>query len=68
MIVVKNVPKALHQDDLTDAFEGCGKVLSSKLRAGTAHIEFATEKAAKSAIHTYDGGDLNGSKIRVDYA
>lgn len=65
-IRVTNVPKNLSTEDVQEAFEEIGRVLSCVVKKGVATISFATAAAAKKAVTAFDQGELNGETIRVE--
>ena len=64
---VSNVPRELSSGDIEEAFSQSGKVRKCRSTgAGSFSVVFENEKDASDAIYRYDGGSLNGSKIRVE--
>jgi RNA recognition motif-containing protein len=72
-VFVANLPPDLTEDELAEAFDPFGIVLSAfiardpesgkRLRYG--FVDIATEKAAKAAIAGLNGTQLGGSKLSV---
>ena len=74
-IVVENLNKDMHNEDLQKLFEKWGKLTRcgikfDKLGAskGLADIEFSTHEECEKAIKEIDNADINGVKVRVKYA
>lgn len=74
-IVVENLNKDMHNEDLQKLFEKCGKLTRcgikfDKLGAskGLADIEFSTHEECEKAIKEIDNAEINGVKVRVKYA
>ena len=74
-IVVENLNKDMHNEDLQKLFEKCGKLTRcgikfDKLGAskGLADIEFSTHEECEKAIQEIDNAEINGVKVRVKYA
>ena len=74
-IVVENLNKEMHNEDLQKLFEKCGKLTRcgikfDKLGAskGLADIEFSTHEECEKAIQEIDNAEINGVKVRVKYA
>jgi RNA recognition motif-containing protein len=74
-IVVENLNKEMHNEDLQKLFEKCGKLTRcgikfDKLGAskGLADIEFSTHEECEKAIKEIDNAEINGVKVRVKYA
>jgi len=67
VIKVTNIPSALTDEDITEAFEAeTGKILSCDMsKRGTAVIRFARAEDAMKAAETFDRGELNGKIILV---
>jgi RNA recognition motif-containing protein len=74
-IVVENLNKDMHNEDLQKLFEKWGKLTRcgikfDKLGAskGLADIEFSTHEECEKAIKEIDNAEINGVKVRVKYA
>ena len=74
-IVVENLNKEMHNEDLQKLFEKWGKLTRcgikfDKLGAskGLADIEFSTHEECEKAIKEIDNAEINGVKVRVKYA
>jgi RNA recognition motif-containing protein len=74
-IVVENLNKDMHNEDLQKLFEKWGKLTRcgikfDKLGAskGLADIEFSTHEECEKAIQEIDNAEINGVKVRVKYA
>ena len=64
--MVTNVPPSLNWKDLKGAFSAAGTIEFCEVSAnGKAEITFQTAQAARQAVDTYNGGDLNGRSIKV---
>ena len=67
--MVTNVPPSLNWKDLKGAFSAAGTIEFCEVSAnGKAEITFQTAQAARQAVDTYNGGDLNGRSIKVTCA
>jgi hypothetical protein len=64
-IKVQNIPYDLTWKDVKSALSGVGKIERCDVEHGEAVITFASHKEAQKAVQTYNGGDMNGRKIRV---
>ena len=64
-IKIQNVPYDLTWKDVKDALSQVGKIERCDVDHGEATLIFASHKEALRAIQTYNGGDMNGRKIRV---
>merc|ERR1711990_1368418 len=65
-VLVTNVPPSLNSIDLKGAFSAAGTIEFCEVSAnGKAEITFQTAQAARQAVDTYNGGDLNGRSIKV---
>jgi len=65
-VLVTNVPPSLNWKDLKGAFSAAGTIEFCEVSAnGKAEITFQTAQAARQAVDTYNGGDLNGRSIKV---
>ena len=66
-ISISNLPKGLSKADLEEAFAACGAVnnVTIKPQFGQGFVWFKKERDADAACKTYNGGDLNGYKIKV---
>lgn len=64
-VKVLNVPYDLTWKDVKAAMSEVGKIERCDVENGEALITFASHKEAEKAIQTYNGGDMNGRKIRV---
>ena len=74
-IVVENLNKDMHNEDLQKLFEKYGKLTRCGIKfdklgvsKGLADIEFATHEEGVKAIESIDNADINGVKVRVKYA
>jgi RNA recognition motif-containing protein len=74
-IVVENLNKDMHNEDLQKLFEKWGKLTRcgikfDKLGAskGLADIDFSTHEECEKAIKEIDYAEINGVKVRVKYA
>lgn len=65
-IRVTNVPRNLDDQDVQEAFEEIGKIVSCEVKKGTAIISFTTAASAKKAVAAFDRGELNGQQIQVE--
>ena len=64
-IKIQNVPYDLTWKDVKDALSQVGKIERCDVDHGEATLIFSNHKEALRAIQTYNGGDMNGRKIRV---
>lgn len=64
-IRVSNVPRDLDERDIQDAFEDIGRVLGCEVERGVAYVTFSSPQDAKTAVKTFDRGELNGQTIFV---
>lgn len=64
-VKVQNVPYDLTWKDVKDALSEVGKIERCDVDRGEATIVFGTQKDAARAVQNYNGGDMNGRKIRV---
>merc|ERR1712078_476978 len=65
-VLVTNVPPSLNWKDLKGAFSAAGTIEFCEVSAnGKAEITLQTAQAARQAVDTYNGGDLNGRSIKV---
>jgi len=64
-VKVTNVPFDLTWKDIKSAFAEVGPVERCDVEEGVAHITFRDAKDAQSAVRTYDGGDMNGRRIKA---
>jgi RNA recognition motif-containing protein len=75
-LYVGNLPYTTTDDELREAFESYGEVLSATIitergtgrSKGFGFVEFNTEEEAQSAISGMNGTNLGGRTIRVDKA
>ena len=65
MIKVQNIPFDLTWKDIKEAMSEVGKIERCIVEEGEATLWFATHTEANRAVQTYNGGDMNGRKIRV---
>ena len=65
MVRVENIPFDLTWKDVKGAMSEVGMIERCDVEKGIATITFATHKEAARCIQTYNGGDMNGRKIRV---
>eukprot|EP00451_Oxyrrhis_marina_P000502 CAMPEP_0204258760 /NCGR_PEP_ID=MMETSP0468-20130131/5149_1 /ASSEMBLY_ACC=CAM_ASM_000383 /TAXON_ID=2969 /ORGANISM="Oxyrrhis marina" /LENGTH=461 /DNA_ID=CAMNT_0051232961 /DNA_START=59 /DNA_END=1441 /DNA_ORIENTATION=- len=65
-VKILNIPKDLMAREVSMAFGSVGTVLEVDMpAAGEAVVRFARRNDATKAVHSYNGGDLNGRKIVV---
>jgi hypothetical protein len=64
-IKIQNVPYDLSWKDIKEALSQVGKIERCDVEHGEATLIFSSNKEALRAIQTYNGGDMNGRKIRV---
>ena len=64
-IKIQNVPYDLSWKDVKDALSQVGRIERCDVEHGEATLIFSNHKEALRAIQTYNGGDMNGRKIRV---
>ena len=64
-IKIRNIPFELTWKDIKTALSDVGKIERCDVENGEATITFASAKEAARAVQNYDGGDMNGRKIRV---
>ena len=62
---ITNVPFDLTWKDIKSAFSEVGPVERCDVEEGVAHVTFRDAKDAQSAVRTYDGGDMNGRRIKA---
>ena len=67
-IVVENLNKDMHNEDLQKLFEKWGKLTRCGASKGLADIEFSTHEECEKAIKEIDNAEINGVKVRVKYA
>ncbi len=75
-IYVGNLPYALTDEELREAFAKCGAVTSAKIitdkftgeSKGFAFVEMPVQAEAEDAIKKLDGSSLKGRNIRVNQA
>ncbi|OAF71959.1 RNA-binding protein 8A [Intoshia linei] len=75
ILIVRNLDKELHEDDLRDVFEEYGKIKNLHLNIerrsgyikGYAFIEYGTFNEAKMAIMEMDNKEINDQTISVDW-
>ena len=68
IVKVSNIDPSISWKDLKEAFSSCGSVDRCDVDGSIAIIIFREPSAAKKAISAYDGGNLNGRRIRADFA
>eukprot|EP00388_Colpodella_angusta_P004031 GDKJ01013706.1.p1 GENE.GDKJ01013706.1~~GDKJ01013706.1.p1 ORF type:complete len:121 (-),score=21.83 GDKJ01013706.1:64-426(-) len=76
VLIVRNINEEVIDEDILDLFEECGPVRNihmnldrrSGVTKGYALIEYELESEAESAIKNYDGHELAGQKLKVDWA
>jgi len=68
IIKVSNIDPSVTWQDLKEAFSASGHVERCEVDGPIAIIIFRDHEGAKKAINAYDGGNLNGRKIRADFA
>ena len=64
-VKITNVPYDLTWKDVKNALSSVGTIERCDVGHGEAVLTFANHKEAQRAIQTYNGGDMNGRKIRV---
>lgn len=64
---IKNLPEDCDLSELQPRLERHGKVLSAESVNGMFVVKFATTREAFAAREKYNGYDLNGSKLKVDF-
>ena len=64
-VKIQNIPYELTWKDIKTALSDVGKIERCDVEHGEALVTFATHKEATRAVQNYDGGDMNGRKIRV---
>jgi RNA recognition motif-containing protein len=64
-VKVTNVPYDLTWKDVKDAFQSAGSIERCDVDKGTAWITFTDPRDAQDAVNNYDGGDMNGRRIKV---
>ena len=64
-IKVTNIPYDLTRQDVRDAFHSAGSIERCDVEKGTAWITFKDSRDAQDAVKNYDGGDMNGRRIKV---
>ncbi len=75
-LYVGNINYATTEDQLTDMFSQFGGVVSADIimdrfsgqSKGFGFVEMETEEAAKAAIESLDGRELDGRQLRVNEA
>ena len=75
-LYVGNLSFHTTEDSLQQAFAACGDVVEVKVvldrdtgrSRGFAFVEMSTPEAARKAIETMDGADLDGRTLRVNEA
>ncbi len=67
-VKVQNVPYDLTWKDVKAAMSEVGKIDRCDVEHGEAMVTFASHKEALRAVQMYNGGDMNGRKIRVSLA
>jgi len=64
---IKNLPEDFEFAELQPRLERHGKVVSSEAVDGMYVVRFSTTREAFAAREKYNGYDLNGSKLKVDF-
>jgi RNA recognition motif-containing protein len=64
-VKVTNIPFDLTWKDIKSAFSEVGPVERCDVEEGVAHITFRDARDAQNAVKTYDGGDMNGRRIKA---
>lgn len=64
-VKVTNIPFDLTWKDIKSAFSDVGPVERCDVEEGVAHITFRDARDAQNAVKTYDGGDMNGRRIKA---
>ncbi|EER02282.1 RNA binding function, putative [Perkinsus marinus ATCC 50983] len=72
-VVVSNIPHDLTWREIKQAFSSVGTVVhcevdSSGPKGAIANLTFSDPSGARQAVELYDGGDMNGRRIHVNYA
>ena len=67
MIQIANCPPNLNKEELQGAFGDLGTVLAVELdkTANLAWLVFDNSRDAYEAEHQFDGGEINGSTIKI---
>jgi RNA recognition motif-containing protein len=64
-VKITNVPLDLNWKDIKSAFSEIGSVERCDVEDGVAIVKFRDPRDAQRAVKTYDGGDMNGRRIRA---
>lgn len=64
-VKISNVPYDLTWKELKEAFLSVGTIERCDVDHGTAIIKFSDFRSASAAVRAYDGGEMNGRKIKV---
>lgn len=64
-VKVTNIPLDLTWKDIKSAFTEVGPVERCDVEDGVAMVTFRDARDAQSAVRTYDGGDMNGRRIKA---
>jgi len=64
-VKITNVPLDLSWKDIRGAFSEIGPVDRCDVEDGVATVKFREARDALKAVKTYDGGDMNGRRIRA---
>jgi len=75
-LYVGNIPFATTEGELESLFGEAGTVESVTIKTdrdtgrsrGFGFVQFSSEEEASQAIKSFDGHDLNGRKLRVNFA
>ena len=75
-LYVGNVSWSFTSEDLRDAFAEAGEVVDAQIimdriknrSKGFGFVEFATEEEAAKAKEMFDGKDIGGRELKVDFA
>lgn len=67
-IKVENIPLDLDHEDVHKAFEvEAGRVVACEMEGSRAWFTFERHRDAEKAVSKFDGGELNGARIRVKF-
>ena len=64
-VKITNVPYDLTWKELKEAFSSIGSIERCDVDYGTARIRFSDSRGATAAVKSYDGGEMNGRRIKV---
>eukprot|EP00096_Caligus_rogercresseyi_P005154 TRINITY_DN200_c0_g1_i1.p2 TRINITY_DN200_c0_g1~~TRINITY_DN200_c0_g1_i1.p2 ORF type:complete len:134 (+),score=39.51 TRINITY_DN200_c0_g1_i1:143-544(+) len=63
-----NVSDETRERDVEKFFKGYGKLREVALKNGYGFVEFEDHRDADDAVQDLDGKDMNGSRVRVEFA